>query len=228
MCLLPLSVLCGGLEHNLGWSPIEAHAEANSPEPIAWGIGQFENQSLGRYCMAALYETVPDKQVENGPRYDVRMGYWLSTENILQIRLPVRPSEPLYNRLQGPDWIVLKEDNSLFDQIGAHVEEQPQTHPPDKLFSITPVKFKCPDGDRFIFQAACEVELPGNDLLTKLSRADEIHVNFLTQAGVKTQITSTPRSDEMMNSLQKCVTALSNDETYKDVVELQDKGKSGN
>lgn len=233
LCLLPLSLLCAGFEATEDGSLMEAHAQtnhakSNAPEPLAWGIGQQENQTLGRFCMASLYESVPNNQAANGRNFDVRMGIFLSTENILQIRLPVRPSEPLYNRLEGSDWIVLNEDNSSFDQIGAYVEEQPQTQPPNKLFSITPVKFNCPDGGQLMFLPGCEVELPVNDLLTKLSRADEIQVNFLTQAGLKTQIISTPRSDEMMNSLQKCVTALSNNQTYQDLIKLKDQDNAGN
>lgn len=239
LCLIPLSLLCAGFEATEDGSLMEAHAQtnhakSNAPEPLAWGIGQTEIQALGRFCMASLMETVSHKQADNGQNFYVRMGIFLSPE-VLQIRLPVRSSEPLYKRFtDGVDQIILKENDNFIDGMDALIEEQPPTAPDTKVFSITPVVFDCPWGEAkmswdLMDWPGCEAKLPGDDLLTTLSRADEIQVLVSTREGVvEAQITSIPRSDEMMNSLQKCVTALSNDQTYQDLIRLENQDSAGN
>jgi hypothetical protein len=170
---------------------------------------------------------VPNNQAANGQNFDVRMGIFLSSD-ILQIRLPVRPSEPLYNRLPDGDILFLKgSDDSIIESTGAHVEELPQAAPPNKLLSITPLKFNCENGESLSYGPGCEINAPGYDFLVSLSRADEIQISALTMDGLKIQEIPTSRSDEMMNSLQKCVTALSNNQTYQDLIKLKDQDNAG-
>ncbi len=176
-------------------------------------------------------ETVSDKQAENGPNFDVRIGYWLSSENILQMRLPVRPSEPLFHRIPSliGDWLFLVgTDGSTIDTFSLSVEEQPQTAPPDKLLSITPIKLNCSEPEQLVFTPDCEIELPGDDLLINLSRADGLRVWFSTKDERTAQSISTPQSAKVIDSLNNCVAALSNDQTYKDVIKLRDTGSAGN
>ena len=231
MCLLPLSVLAGGGETTGDWSLVEAHAQANPPEPIAWVIGQQENQRLGRFCMASLMETVSKEQAESGQKFEVRIGLWLNAE-ALEVRLPVRPSEPLFNRVSsivGDSLSLVGPDDSTIDTFGAVVEEQPQTQPPNKLLSIFPVKFICGEREKWAYSSGCEVEIPRDDLLINLSRADDLKVFFWTKDDrMAEQSISIPESTKVINSLNKCVAALSKDQTYKDVVKLQNQDGAGN
>lgn len=254
--LLPTSVLCGGLEHNVGWSLLEAHAQGSSPEPIAWVIGQTEDQRLGRSCMASLLQTVSKEQAESGEKYDVRIGLFLNSAS-LEVRLPVRPSEPLFNRFPsinrqvyqwGNDTVALRgPDDSRIDTFGAVIEELPPGQPPNKLLAILPVKFICDEReedhmrDGSLYFPGCEAEIPRDDLLIKLSRADSLEVFFLTDDWTKEDPSdwkhisdwkrehsiSIPESAKVINSLNNCVAALSNDQSYQDGFELRAAGSAG-
>ena len=233
--LFPLSVLCGQYENIEVWLPVEAHAQGNSPEPIAWVIGQTEDQRLGRYCMASLIQTVSKEQAESGEKYDLRIGLLLNSA-ALEVRLPVRPSEPLFNRVPSivNDTLTLRgPDDSSIDTFGAVIEELPQRHPPNKLLSILPVKYICDEREEdhmrygSLYFPGCEAEIPRDDLLIKLSRADSLEVFFWTDDWAKEHSISIPESAKVINSLNNCVAALSNDQSYQDGFELRAAGSAG-